>query len=85
MRLPCGSLAPFSIPMYQGVLNVRALSELIMWQRVQYNFQFHRNEFQADLPVLVLSEGRSIFTVRLHSLQGAWLAALCTHPSMITV
>jgi hypothetical protein len=46
-----------------GVLNIQAINDLIVWQRIQYDFQYHKIEFHADLPVLVLSEGPSIFTV----------------------
>ncbi|XP_052263772.1 mini-chromosome maintenance complex-binding protein-like [Dreissena polymorpha] len=44
----------------QGVKNLAALGNLITWQKVEYDFNFHRQEFMADVSVLILSEGRSI-------------------------
>ncbi|RZF48157.1 hypothetical protein LSTR_LSTR009846 [Laodelphax striatellus] len=44
-----------------GVRNVRTLSELINFQKVDYDFQFYPVEFPMDVRVLILSEGKSIF------------------------
>lgn len=46
----------------QGVHNVTALGNLITWQKVDYDFQFHKIEQQTNVPVLILSEGRSMIT-----------------------
>ncbi|XP_033610170.1 mini-chromosome maintenance complex-binding protein isoform X3 [Cryptotermes secundus] len=43
-----------------GVHNVAALGTLISQQKVDYDFQFYKLEFKADVPVLVLSEGKSL-------------------------
>uniref|UniRef100_A0A182QD81 Mini-chromosome maintenance complex-binding protein n=1 Tax=Anopheles farauti TaxID=69004 RepID=A0A182QD81_9DIPT len=43
-----------------GVEAVKHVSHLIKSQRLRYNFQFYQLDFQADVPVLVLSEGRSM-------------------------
>ncbi|XP_043192405.1 mini-chromosome maintenance complex-binding protein-like [Amphibalanus amphitrite] len=44
----------------RGVKNLSALGHLITWQKVEYDFSFHRLAYEADVPVLVLSEGRSL-------------------------
>lgn len=49
-----------------GVANLTALGNVIQWQRLSYDFQFHATEFDCDLPVLVLSEGKSILKVDCH-------------------
>uniref|UniRef100_A0A182IP45 Mini-chromosome maintenance complex-binding protein n=1 Tax=Anopheles atroparvus TaxID=41427 RepID=A0A182IP45_ANOAO len=43
-----------------GVEAVHHISHLIKSQRLRYDFQFYQLEFNADVPVLVLSEGRSM-------------------------
>ena len=40
--------------------NLSALGHLITWQKVEYDFSFHRLAYEADVPVLVFSEGRSL-------------------------
>ncbi|XP_053548632.1 mini-chromosome maintenance complex-binding protein [Bombina bombina] len=44
----------------QGVHNVTALGNLITWQKVDYDFSYHRMEFPCNINVLVTSEGRSL-------------------------
>ena len=44
----------------EGVRNLTALGNLISWQKVGYNFSFHNIDFLTDVPVIVMSEGRSI-------------------------
>jgi hypothetical protein len=46
-----------------GVHNVAALGTLISQQKVDYDFQFYKLEFHTDVPVLVLSEGKSLLPV----------------------
>jgi hypothetical protein len=46
-----------------GVHNVAALGTLISQQKVDYDFQYYKLEFQTDVPVLVLSEGKSLLPV----------------------
>lgn len=33
----------------EGVANLKALGNLIQWQRLNYDFQFHTAEFDSDL------------------------------------
>ncbi len=44
----------------RGLSNLTALGSLISWQRLEYDFQYHRLEFRHDVPCLVASEGRSM-------------------------
>ncbi|XP_040581636.1 mini-chromosome maintenance complex-binding protein [Lepeophtheirus salmonis] len=43
-----------------GLKNLTALGNLITWQKVEYNFSYYQMEFSADVPCLILSEGRSM-------------------------
>nr|CAB3263700.1 mini-chromosome maintenance complex-binding protein [Phallusia mammillata] len=43
-----------------GVKNIQALGTLLTQQKVDYNFQFHPVVFQHNIPILVLSEGKSM-------------------------
>ncbi|XP_053679146.1 mini-chromosome maintenance complex-binding protein [Anopheles nili] len=43
-----------------GVEAVQHVAHLIKNQRLKYNFQFYQLDFNSDVPVLVLSEGRSM-------------------------
>ncbi|NXF84536.1 MCMBP protein, partial [Sclerurus mexicanus] len=43
-----------------GVCNVTALGNLITWQKVDYDFNYHRMEFPCNINVLITSEGRSL-------------------------
>lgn len=43
-----------------GVRNITALGNLITWQKVDYDFNFHQMEFPCNINVLVASEGRSL-------------------------
>lgn len=43
-----------------GVRNLTALSNLITWQKVDYDFNYHQMEFSCNINVLVLSEGKSL-------------------------
>ncbi|XP_068597368.1 mini-chromosome maintenance complex-binding protein [Brachionichthys hirsutus] len=43
-----------------GVRNVTALGNLILWQKVDYDFNYHQMEFPCNVNVLVASEGRSL-------------------------
>ncbi|XP_022205941.2 mini-chromosome maintenance complex-binding protein [Nilaparvata lugens] len=44
----------------RGVRNVQALTGLINFQKVDYDFQYYPVEFPMDIRVLVLSEGKSM-------------------------
>ncbi|XP_072247473.1 mini-chromosome maintenance complex-binding protein [Leuresthes tenuis] len=43
-----------------GVRNVTALGNLISWQKVDYDFNYHQMEFPCNINVLIASEGRSL-------------------------
>ncbi|XP_034254053.1 mini-chromosome maintenance complex-binding protein [Thrips palmi] len=43
-----------------GVANVQALRTLISQQIVNYDFQYYTKPYDADIPVLILSEGKSL-------------------------
>uniref|UniRef100_A0A665TFA7 Mini-chromosome maintenance complex-binding protein n=1 Tax=Echeneis naucrates TaxID=173247 RepID=A0A665TFA7_ECHNA len=43
-----------------GVSNVTALGNLISWQKVDYDFNYHQMEFSCSINVLIASEGRSL-------------------------
>lgn len=43
-----------------GVEAVQNIANLIKTQKLKYNFQFYQLEFNSDVPVLVMSEGRSM-------------------------
>ncbi|KAL6101481.1 mcmbp [Pungitius sinensis] len=43
-----------------GVRNVTALGNVILWQKVDYDFNFHQMEFPCNINVLIASEGRSL-------------------------
>ncbi|XP_069546068.1 mini-chromosome maintenance complex-binding protein isoform X2 [Brachyistius frenatus] len=51
-----------------GVRNVTALGNLISWQKVDYDFNYHQMEFPCNINVLVASEGRSLlpYDCRIH-------------------
>lgn len=44
----------------KGLLNVQALSDIIKWQKLNYDFGFHPQEFNTNIRVLILSNGKSI-------------------------
>lgn len=47
-----------------GVLNIRALNDVVCWQKLEYDFTYHKQEFFVDYPILVMSEGKSVFEVK---------------------
>ena len=49
--------------LFTGVRNIQALGNLISWQKVEYDFNFHKQDFLANVSVLVLSEGKSLLPV----------------------
>ena len=46
-----------------GVRNIQALGNLISWQKVEYDFNYHKQDFLANVSTLVLSEGKSLLPV----------------------
>uniref|UniRef100_A0A1E1WQ04 Mini-chromosome maintenance complex-binding protein n=1 Tax=Pectinophora gossypiella TaxID=13191 RepID=A0A1E1WQ04_PECGO len=49
-----------------GVHNVAALGHLIKNQKVEYDFKYYKMEFESDISVLVLSEGKSLLPSDYH-------------------
>jgi Mini-chromosome maintenance replisome factor len=47
-----------------GCLAVADLSELINSQQLNYDFQFYKIPFQTNIPIMILSEGKSLLPVR---------------------
>ena len=43
-----------------GVRNLTSLGNLITWQKLEYDFEFQKMEYETDVPCLVMSEGRSM-------------------------
>lgn len=54
-----------------GVGNLTALGNMINWQKLTYDFQYHQLENNTNVPVIILSEGKSMIKcdaqVRLNS------------------
>ena len=48
-----------------GVNNVAALGNMIMTQKVEYDFKYYKMEFDSDVAVLILSEGKSLLPVSI--------------------
>lgn len=46
-----------------GVGNITALGSLIKTQKVEYDFKYYKMEFDSDISVLILSEGKSLLPV----------------------
>eukprot|EP01027_Heterolobosea_sp_BB2_P017134 GEZU01024305.1.p1 GENE.GEZU01024305.1~~GEZU01024305.1.p1 ORF type:complete len:633 (-),score=102.39 GEZU01024305.1:748-2646(-) len=44
----------------RGIKNLNALRQLVRFQTVLYDFEYHTIEMYADIPVLILSEGNSL-------------------------
>ncbi|KAF7666882.1 hypothetical protein LDENG_00089880 [Lucifuga dentata] len=49
-----------------GVRNITALGNLISWQKVDYDFNYHQMEFTCNINVLITSEGRSLLPSDCH-------------------
>ncbi|XP_023938645.1 mini-chromosome maintenance complex-binding protein [Bicyclus anynana] len=49
-----------------GVNNISALGNLIKLQKVEYDFKYYKMEFDSDINVLVLSEGKSLLPSDYH-------------------
>ncbi|XP_034538188.1 mini-chromosome maintenance complex-binding protein [Notolabrus celidotus] len=49
-----------------GVRNVTALGNVISWQKVEYDFNYHQMEFPCNINVLTASEGRSLLPSDCH-------------------
>ncbi|CAH0398600.1 unnamed protein product [Chilo suppressalis] len=49
-----------------GVNNIAALGSMIKNQKVEYDFKYYKMDFEADIPVLILSEGKSLLPNDYH-------------------
>ncbi|PIK49481.1 putative mini-chromosome maintenance complex-binding protein [Apostichopus japonicus] len=50
----------------KGVQNLTALGNAISWQKVDYDFNFHKAEFPTNVKFLTLSEGKSMLPSDCH-------------------
>lgn len=50
----------------EGHKNIKALEHVIRWQKVQYDFDFYQREFEADIAIICVSEGKSILPSDAH-------------------
>ena len=65
---------------YSGVKNIQSLGNVINWQKVEYDFEFHRQEFPSNISALIISEGRSILPVSKYlSYLNSWIFFLVLH------
>lgn len=49
-----------------GINNVKALTEVIQYQKLTYNFKYYQLDFDCDIPFLILSEGKSLLCSDVH-------------------
>ncbi|CAH2040006.1 unnamed protein product, partial [Iphiclides podalirius] len=49
-----------------GVGNITALGNMITTQKVEYDFKYYKMEFDSDIKVLILSEGKSLLPSDYH-------------------
>jgi hypothetical protein len=49
----------------KGLINMHALNDIIKWQKLNYDFEFHSQEFLTNIRVLILSNSKSILAVRI--------------------
>lgn len=49
----------------QGVLNIACLRDLISWQQLKYDFEYHVMEVDVDVPIFVVSQAKSLLQVPL--------------------
>ena len=57
--LNAGELTP------KGLLNINSLKDIIRWQKINYDFSYHQQEFQTNMRILILSETKSILPVSI--------------------
>jgi hypothetical protein len=49
----------------KGLINVNSIRDIIKWQKINYDFCYHQQEFQTDMKILVLSNTKSILPVSI--------------------
>ncbi len=47
----------------KGLMNMHALNDVIKWQKLNYDFGFHAQEFLTDMRLLIFSTTKSILSV----------------------
>lgn len=57
--LNAGELKP------KGLINLHGLNDIIKWQKLNYDFEFHAHEFFTNIRILILSHTKSILAVSL--------------------
>ncbi|XP_064118648.1 mini-chromosome maintenance complex-binding protein-like [Macrobrachium nipponense] len=72
----------------KGVQNLTALGNVINWQKIDYDFQYHPIEQHTNIPVLILSEGKSMIMsdaqIRLSPTHTDVASAFCRIESKLT-
>lgn len=58
-KLAAGQLSP------AGRQNYQAISDLIVTQKVNYDFKFYPMQYDTDIPILILSESKSFIPVSI--------------------
>lgn len=48
-----------------GVMAIQSIANLINNQQIKCNFQYYEIDYNVDVPVLILSEGRSMLPVSI--------------------
>lgn len=49
----------------KGILNILCLINLIKFQKLQYDFKVYEMTYDADIPIMTFSKGRSILPVSI--------------------
>ena len=49
-----------------GRENYQALSDLLMFQKLKYDFQFYTIEYETDIPILIFSDVKSFVPVSIY-------------------
>lgn len=52
-----------------GIDNVKAIANAIKDQKVPYDFNYYRLDYECDIPILIFSEGKSLLSVTFKTLQ----------------
>ena len=47
----------------KGLLNINSIKDIIRWQKINYDFSYHQQEFLTNMRILILSQTKSILPV----------------------
>jgi hypothetical protein len=47
----------------KGLMNFNSIKDIITWQKLNYDFNYHHQEFHTDIRILTLSQTKSILPV----------------------